>query len=84
MAKVKLTLSVDKNIVETAKIKAIQTKTSLSNLVENYLKKLTDQNSNTLPISDAQLLRGIAKNSLLAQKSYKELRAMHFKDKYGI
>ena len=38
----KLTLSVDKNVIEKAKIYAKLNETSLSNLVEEYLSTLTN------------------------------------------
>jgi deoxyxylulose-5-phosphate synthase len=38
----KLTLSLDKNIIEKAKSYAESNKTSLSNLIQNYLEHLTN------------------------------------------
>jgi hypothetical protein len=41
MKNTKLTLSIDKDIIEKAKIYARNRKRSLSNLIEDYLKSLT-------------------------------------------
>lgn len=41
----KLTLTVEKTIIEKAKIYAKNTGRSLSDLIENYLETLTDENS---------------------------------------
>jgi len=40
----KLTLSIDKQIIEAAKKYARNTNTSLSNLIENYLVSITGKN----------------------------------------
>lgn len=40
----KLTLSIDKTVVEEAKKFAIENNTSLSKLIENYLVRLTQDN----------------------------------------
>jgi len=42
----KLTLTVEKSIIERAKIYARNTGRSLSELVENYLETITEENSN--------------------------------------
>jgi formiminotetrahydrofolate cyclodeaminase len=42
----KLTLTVEKSIIESAKIYAKNTGRSLSELVENYLETLTEDNAN--------------------------------------
>lgn len=51
--KKKLTLRIDESVIELAKIYACNRKTSLSNLVENYLRDLTnqkDRNSKMSPL----------------------------------
>lgn len=40
----KLTLSIDKRIIERAKIFAKQSNRSLSDIIETYLERITDQN----------------------------------------
>ena len=42
----KLTLTVEKSIIERAKIYAKNTGRSLSELIENYLETITEDNSN--------------------------------------
>jgi len=42
----KLTLTVEKSIIERAKIYAKNTGRSLSELIENYLEAITEDNSN--------------------------------------
>jgi hypothetical protein len=41
----KLTLTIDQAIIEKAKVYAKQRESSLSNLIENYLKALTQEGS---------------------------------------
>ena len=43
----KLTLTVEKTIIERAKSYAKQTGRSLSELIENYLEAITEENSNS-------------------------------------
>ncbi len=43
----KLTLTVDKTIIERAKSYAKKTGRSLSELIENYLENLTEENDNS-------------------------------------
>lgn len=40
MSKKKLTLSVDENLIKTAKVKAIQHDTSVSTMFEEYIKAI--------------------------------------------
>ena len=40
--KTKLTLTIEKNVVDQAKIYATGTRQSLSNIIENYLKNITE------------------------------------------
>ena len=61
----KLTLTMDKNVIEEAKIYAKQYDQNLSALVENYLRLLTVQTMNIRPNQlspRVQRLRGILKN----------------------
>ena len=69
----KLTLTLDKNIIESVKIYAKKNKISLSKLVEFYFKSLTSANKHNIenlsPITKE--LSGIAK--IKSTKSDKEL-----------
>ena len=47
----KLTLTVEKSVIEKAKIYAKNTDRSLSDLIENYLKTLTKENTNKEQLS---------------------------------
>ncbi|PKL86016.1 MAG: hypothetical protein CVV22_05650 [Ignavibacteriae bacterium HGW-Ignavibacteriae-1] len=47
----KLTLNIDKSIVEEAKLLAKSKKTSLSQLIENYLNSLINNNRGDIAIS---------------------------------
>ena len=40
--KTKLTLTIEKNVVDQAKIYATGTRQSLSNIIENYLRNITE------------------------------------------
>lgn len=48
----KLTLNVDENVIEKAKIYAQKTGRSLSGLVENYLKNLVDHHQPETSLED--------------------------------
>ena len=47
----KLTLNIDDNIIEEAKLYAKDNSVSLSKLIENYLQSLTKRKSNKVKIS---------------------------------
>jgi hypothetical protein len=51
----KLTLTLDKNVIESAKKYARKRDRSLSDLVENYLKLLTDEKSYQSDKSDSKI-----------------------------
>ena len=78
----KLTLKLDQEIIEKAKLYASDKKLSLSRLIENYLNSLTsDQTNNDLQISPfvKSLSSGI---SIPADYDYKKERADYVDQKY--
>lgn len=83
MSKVKLTLTIEEAVVAHAKSVARRNRQSLSEMIENFLSKTDSEDSATAEISTALELRGAAK-SILSNKSDREIRAMMYKDKYGI
>jgi hypothetical protein len=61
----KLTLLIDENLIENAKLYAKSKNSNLSKLISNYLKLITNEKDNSLkniaPITNE--LKGIAKNN---------------------
>lgn len=71
----KLTLTVDQNVIESAKEYAKKNKRSLSNIIEEYLKSLTQNSSNNRKTTLSKLvteLKGSVKDPD-PTKSYKEI-----------
>lgn len=71
----KLTLTVDENVIESAKEYAKRNKRSLSNIIEEYLKSLTDSKESRKKPKLSKLvkeLKGSVKDPN-PNKSYKEL-----------
>ena len=71
----KLTLTVDENVIESAKEYAKRNKRSLSNIIEEYLKSLTDTKESRKKPKLSKLvkeLKGSVKDPN-PNKSYKEL-----------
>ncbi len=83
MSKVKLTLTIEEAVVAHAKVVARRNRQSLSEMIENFLSKSDSEYSISTGTSIALELRGAAK-SVLSNKSDREIRAMMYKDKYGI
>ncbi|HEV7347905.1 DUF6364 family protein [Telluribacter sp.] len=85
MTKVKLTLTIEESVVAHAKVVAKRNRKSLSEMIEEYLASAEPVESGSFSrnMSTALQLRGIAK-STLSKKTDKEIRAMMYKDKYGI
>ncbi|RKR82201.1 hypothetical protein BDD43_2372 [Mucilaginibacter gracilis] len=54
----KLTLTVEKNVIDKAKRYAKNTGRSLSELVENYLEALTQENNDVVPSPKLQKIIG--------------------------
>ena len=78
----KLTLKLDQEIIEKAKLYASEKKLSLSRLIENYLNSLTsDKPKNDLQISPfvKSLSSGI---KIPADYDYKKDRADYLEQKY--
>jgi hypothetical protein len=80
MEKVKLTLSIDEQLINLAKQVAKSRKTSVSELVSSYLATFK---STPKPTFEADKLYGIAKSDL-SQMSDEEIKALRMKDKYGV
>lgn len=83
MSKVKLTLTIEEAVVAHAKAVARRNRQSLSEMIEAFLSKTNSDDSTSSEISTALELRGSAK-SILSNKSDREIRAMMYRDKYGI
>ncbi|SOD99742.1 DUF6364 family protein [Spirosoma fluviale] len=84
MGKVKLTLTVDERVVASAKLLARQQRKSLSAMIEELLNPVSSVLPETAPAMPGALqLRGIAKGSL-SQKTDRQIRAMMYKDRYGL
>jgi hypothetical protein len=78
----KLTLKLDQDVIEKAKLYASEKKLSLSRLIENYLNSLTSEKSNDgLQISPfvKSLSSGV---KIPADYDYKKDRADYLEQKY--
>jgi hypothetical protein len=85
----KLTLSLDKEIIEKAKIYAKGTGRSLSEMVENYFKNLvekSDKKNNTTEDDeiDPQLKKLVGIIQLPPDFDIKKAKEEYYKEKYGI
>lgn len=68
----KLTLNIDKEIIEEAKIYAKSHQVSLSKLIENYLNSLTRQTKKQSSVSPlVESLTGIIPNDYDEKKDYR-------------
>jgi len=78
----KLTLSIDESVIENAKIYARQKGTSLSNMVENYLKVVSNESvcaePNLSPI--VKSLKGVFKAP--SDLNYREMLKGKLSEKY--
>ena len=69
----KLTLNLDKNIIEEAKTYAKSHHVSLSKLIENYLNSLTRQTKKKSSVSPlVESLTGIIPNDYNEKKDYRD------------
>ncbi len=69
----KLTLNLDKSIIEEAKSYAKENKVSLSKLIENYLSSLTKSSNRDTKISPlVESLTGIISSDVDERKSYRD------------
>lgn len=80
----KLTLKLDKSVIEKAKIYAAEHKHSLSLLVENYLKAITEseKKENTKEISSFIKSLSIGKGKVPVDFDYKKDRQDYLSQKY--
>ena len=77
----KLTLNIDNNITEEAKLYAKKNKVSLSKLIENYLKSLTKKSSDKPPVSPlVQSLTGVISSKT---EDYKKEYVDYLSKKYS-
>lgn len=81
--KTKLTLTIEPELLEKAKIYAKKNNTSLSKIFENQLKELTES-IKIKRVNVSKLYSGILSDPKLKEMSYDEIRDMYLKDKYGI
>ncbi|HSF53729.1 MAG TPA: DUF6364 family protein [Algoriphagus sp.] len=78
----KLTLKLDRNIIERAKVYASDHQVSLSKLVENYLNSLTS-NQNQKEISISPFVKSISsKTPMPADYDYKKDYRDYLEEKY--
>jgi hypothetical protein len=84
----KLTLSLEKDVIEKAKIYAKGTGRSLSEMVENYFKSLVSTPNNSQDDKDNEIDPGLKKLvgiiELPKDFDVKKARDEHYKEKYGI
>lgn len=82
----KLTLKLDKNVIEKAKIYAAEQKHSLSFMVENYLKAITSTEKNEaieeIKISEFVKSISIGNGEVPADFDYKKARQDYLIEKY--
>lgn len=78
----KLTLKLDKNIIERAKVYASDQQMSLSKLVENYLNSLTSNQIHS-EISISPFVKSLSSNSgMPADYDYKKEYRDYLEEKY--
>lgn len=69
----KLTLNLEKSIIEEAKSYAKENKVSLSKLIENYLNSLTKTTEKEIKVSPlVESLTGIISSDIDERKSYRD------------
>lgn len=82
----KLTLKLDKNVIEKAKIYASEHKRSLSSMIENYLKAITSvekkEDFEEIEISPFVKSISIGKGEIPADFDYKKARQDYLIEKY--
>ena len=82
----KLTLKLDKNVIEKAKVYAAEHKHSLSLLVENYLKTIIEieRKENTKEIGISSFVKSLAvgKGEVSVDFDYKKDRQDYLSQKY--
>ncbi len=83
MGKVKLTLTIEEDLVAKAKAIAKQSRVSVSEMIENFFNQVQAVDNKTLVESQSFKLKGIAK-SALSLKTDKQIKIQMYKDKYGL
>jgi hypothetical protein len=82
----KLTLKLDKNVIEKAKIYAAEHKHSLSFMVENYLKAITSmektESNEDIKISEFVKSIAIGNGEIPGDYDYKKARQEYLIEKY--
>ncbi|WP_456313561.1 DUF6364 family protein [Pseudomonas shirazensis] len=82
----KLTLKLDKNVIEKAKVYAAEHKHSLSLLVENYLKTIIEierkENTKEIEISSFVKSLAVGKGEVSVDFDYKKERQDYLSQKY--
>lgn len=69
----KLTLNLDKKIIEDAKSYAKENEVSLSKLIENYLSSLTKDSDKKIKVSPlVESLTGVISSDIDERKSYRD------------
>lgn len=82
--KSKLTLSVRKSSLETARKYAKEQGTTLSFLVDSYLSNIPFEEERTKPPFNINEMFGFLKDSPMRNMTDREIKGMMIKDKYGI
>lgn len=78
----KLTLSIDKTVIERAKKISHQKGKSISKLVEEYLDSLSRKNESKS--STIQKLSGILRNKMPQNVAWKKEKMSYLKKRYGL
>lgn len=81
--KTKLTLSIEKTVLDKAKKLTRTSHKSLSRIFEDYLREITTPGKIKTPTPVTDSLSGILSDHY-AGKSYQEMKKEMYKDKYGI
>jgi hypothetical protein len=80
----KLTLSLEKEVIEQAKIYAKETGRSLSEMVESYFRNLTSKRDSDYKDVDPKIRKLIGRITLPDDFDIKKAKEEYYKEKYGI
>jgi hypothetical protein len=79
----KLTLKLNQEIIEKAKIYASQKKVSLSRIIENYLNSLTNDSKNDNSIEISPFVKSLSSGKKMpTELDYKKEYSEHLMNKY--
>ena len=78
----KLTLSIEKETIDRAKLLSSKRGKSISKMVEEYLDSITEKE--TKKPSAVKKLSGILKDKTPHSKDWKEIKADYLKQKHGV